>query len=44
MNYNLNYEKKVAILKGGSSSEREVSLSSGTACSEAISKLSLIHI
>ena len=29
MNYNLNYEKKVAILKGGSSSEREVSLSTG---------------
>ena len=32
-------KKKVAILKGGSSSEREVSLSTGEACSEAISKL-----
>ena len=39
MNYNANYEKKIAILKGGSSSEREVSLSTGEACSEAISKL-----
>ena len=32
-------KKKVAILKGGSSSERAVSLSTGDACSEAISKL-----
>ena len=39
MNDNVNYETKVAILKGGSSSEREVSLSTGDACSEAISKL-----
>ena len=39
MNCNVNYEKKVAILKGGCASEREVSLSTGAACSEAISKL-----
>ena len=35
-------KKKVAILKGGHSSEREVSLSTGKACSEALSKLGYI--
>ena len=32
-------KKKVAILRGGSSSEREVSLSTGEACSNALHKL-----
>ena len=42
INLKSGYDKKVAVLMGGNSSEREVSLSSGKACFGAIKKLGYI--